>query len=32
VADPYTIYMVLDSSAKGADKYKEYMVINDANS
>lgn len=30
-ADPYTIYMVLDTSVEGSDKYKEYMVINDTN-
>ena len=30
-ADPYTIYMVLDATQLGADKYKEYMIINDAN-
>lgn len=27
VADPYTIYMVLDTNSDGADKYKEYMLI-----
>lgn len=27
-ADSNTIYMILDSSATGADKYREYMIIN----